>query len=142
MAANLRAMWPNFEAAGAQCLVVSGVVVTAGQRGALRGRDPRDGADPVPAAGHHGDAVRAGSCGAGGSRAPGSDGAASGLTIDGLREYGERAGRFAAFLDAEDLADFSVDTDDVPVPEVARRVLRPGARMARRREGMKRPGRC
>ena len=122
VAANLRAMWPNFEAAGAQCLVVSGVVVTAGQRALF--------ADAIPGTELtlcrlrattetlSGRIMRRGRI-----EGAGSDGAASGLTIAGLREYGERAGRFAALLDAEDIADFSVDTDDVPVPEVARRVL-------------------
>ena len=53
----------------------------------------------------------------------GSDGAASGLTLESLREYGGRAARFAALLDSNDIADLAVDTDDISVPQVARRVL-------------------
>ena len=122
VAANLGAMWPNFEAAGARCLIVSGVMVTAGQRALYADAVPgteltlcRLRATTETLAGR---IMRRGRI-----EGAGSDGAASGLTIAGLREYGERAGRFAALLDAEDFADFSVDTDDVPVPEVARRVL-------------------
>ena len=53
----------------------------------------------------------------------GSDGAASGLTVDGLREYGERAGRFAALLDAEDLPTSASTPTTSRCPRVARRVL-------------------
>jgi hypothetical protein len=122
VAANLAAAWLNFEAAGARCLVVSGVVVTADQRALFAGAIPgmelslcrlRATAETLAAR-----IMRRGQI-----EGADSDGAASGLTLDGLREYGERAGRFAAHLDADDFADFSVDTDDVPVPEVARRVL-------------------
>ena len=81
-----------------------------------------------------------------------SDGATSELTLDGLREYGERAGRFAAFLDSSDFADFTVDTDDVAVPERGstgpgrrRRVAGSGrfpGQFPGQFPGIERPGRC
>jgi hypothetical protein len=40
-----------------------------------------------------------------------------------LREYGARAGRFAALVDSLGIEDLAVDTDGVPVPDVARSVL-------------------
>ena len=135
VAANLRAMWPNFAAAGARCLVVSGVLVTADQRALF--------ADAIPGTELTLCRLRASAetlaeriLRRGRIEGADSDGAASGLTLDGLREYGQRAGRFAALLDADDFADFTVDTDQVPVPEVARRVLEripgwPTSRLAR-----------
>jgi hypothetical protein len=122
VAANLRSMWPNFAAAGASCLVVSGVVVTHEER--------RRFADAIPGTvltlcrlRASADTLAARILRRGRIEGAESDGAVSELTIDGLREYGERAGRFASLLDSRAFADLTVDTDDVPVPEVARRVL-------------------
>jgi hypothetical protein len=122
VAANLAAIWPNFEAAGAECMVVAGVVVSAEQReryeaaipGAaltlclLRAR-PEMLAERI---------IRRGR-----AEGAGSDDAASGLTLERLREYGASAGRFAALLDSLGIEDLAVDTDGVPVPDVARSVL-------------------
>jgi len=122
VAANLAAMWPNFEAAGAQCLIVAGVVASAEQRkrfeSAIPGSEltlcllrarPETLGERI---------IRRGR-----AEGAGSDGAATGLTLAGLREYGSRAGRFAALLDAQGIEDFAVNTDGVAVPEVARTVL-------------------
>ena len=122
VAANLRSMWPNFAATGATCLVVSGVVVTPEERAAFADAIPgteltlcrlRASAETLAAR-----ILRRGRI-----EGADSDGAVTDLTLDGLREYGERAGRFAALLDSRDFADFTVDTDGVPVPDVARQVL-------------------
>jgi hypothetical protein len=122
VAANLAAIWPTFEAAGAEFLIVAGVVVSAEQRkryeAAVPGADltlcllrarPRTLAERV---------IRRG-------RAEGADsaGAATGLTLERLRENGASAGRFAALLDSRGIEDFAVDTDGVTVPDVARSVL-------------------
>lgn len=122
VAANLRSMWPNFAATGATCLVVSGVVVTPEERAAFADAIPgtvltlcrlRASAETLAAR-----ILRRGRI-----EGADSDGAVTDLTLDGLREYGEQAGRFAALLDSRAFADFTVDTDGVAVPDVARRVL-------------------
>ena len=53
-------------------------------------------------------------------------GAPQGTIRAGLEEYGRRAARFSELLDASDFADFAnftVDTDEVSVPDVAERVM-------------------
>jgi hypothetical protein len=122
VAANLGSMWPNFAAAGARCLIVSGIVVTAEQRSVF--------SSALPAGELTLCLLRASppECGARIMRrgqVEGADtaGATSGLSIDGLLAYAERAARFAELLDVAGFADFTVETDGITVPEVARRVL-------------------
>ena len=107
---------------GRTCLVVSGVVVTPEERAAL--------AEAIPGTELTLCRLRASAetladriLRRGRIEGADSDGAVTDLTLDGLREYGEQAGRFAALLDSRAFADFTVDTDDVPVPDVARQVL-------------------
>ena len=122
VAANLAAMWPNFKAAGAECLIVAGIVVTAEQRQRFEETIPeaeltlcllRARAETL------GERIMR----RGRVEGAESDGAATGLTSKGLREYGASAAKFAALLDSQGIEDFAVDTDGVPVPEVARAVL-------------------
>ena len=122
VAANVRAMWPNFAAAGAECLVVAGVVVTAEHRALFEAAIPdaaltlvRLRARPETQAQR---ILRR-------SQAEGleADGGVTGLTEQHLREYADQSARFSALLDADDVADLAVDTDDLTIPEVATRVL-------------------
>lgn len=119
---NLGSMWPNFRAAGARCLVVAGFLVTVEQRrrfeaAILGGRLTlcRLKARPETLASRM---LRRGQ-----SDGLGTDGAVSGLSLEGLTYLSERAAAFSAKLEAEDIADFAVDTDDLSVPAVARAVL-------------------
>jgi hypothetical protein len=122
VAANLTSMWPNFQAAGASCLIVSGIMVTAEQRQRFESAIPgtrltlcrlRARSETLTER-----IVRRGR-----AEGVGTDGAVTGFTLDGLHEYAKRAGTFAALLDTQDIADFAVDTDDRSVPEIAQSVL-------------------
>lgn len=120
--ANLAAMWPTFRSAGARCLVVSGFLVTVEERQRFEAAIPageltlcRLRARPTTLVSR---IMRRGDI-----EVVGTDDAVSGLTLQGLSEQANRAAGFAANLDADGMADFSVDTDDVAVPEVARQVL-------------------
>jgi hypothetical protein len=122
VAANLRAMWPSFAAVGATCLVVSGVVVSPEQR--VRYSEAIPGTElTLVRLRASAETLAARIMRRGRIEGADSDGAATGLTLEGLREYGERAARFAEVLDSAGFADFAVDTDGVAVPEVAARVL-------------------
>ncbi|WP_117214661.1 hypothetical protein [Allorhizocola rhizosphaerae] len=116
---NLAAMWATFAEAGARCLVAAGVVVTREQwrRYAAAIPDaravlcrlrvtPQEQAERI---------TRRGVLEAG-------DGEANDDLLAGLRAYAERSARFAVKLEAEDFADFAVDTDGVPIKAVADRV--------------------
>lgn len=46
-----------------------------------------------------------------------------GLTLEGLRQYGASAARFAERLEGAGLEDFSVDTDGLRVPDVVKAVF-------------------
>jgi hypothetical protein len=122
VAANLAAIWPNFAASGATCLVVAGVVVTTEQRALYESSIPdasltlcRLRARPETQACR---ILRR-------SQAEGleSDGGVSGLTEEHLRDYAEQSAGFAALLEANDIADFAIETADLSIPEVARAVL-------------------
>lgn len=123
VAANLTAMWPNFRAAGATCLVVSGVMVTREQRRLFDAAIPGT-ALTVCLLRASADSLAERILRRGRAEGAGTDGAASGLTLDGLAEYGRRAAEFAALLDTQGVEDFRVDTDNTPVPDVAEAVLR------------------
>lgn len=119
---NLGSMWPNFATAGARCLIAAGVIVTRADRGSYEAAVPggvltlcRLRAGP--------ETLRTRIMRRGQLEGAGTGGAVSGLTMDSLSDYAEQAGRFAATLDAEDFADFTVDTDGRTVPEIARLVL-------------------
>lgn len=122
VAANLEAMWPNFVAAGAQCLIVAGVVVTVQERTRFTAAVPGARLTLVrlrarPETQRQRILRRA--------RAEGLEtgGAVTGHTVDRVDEYAERAAGFARMLDENDIADFTVDTDEVPVPDVATSIL-------------------
>lgn len=116
---NLAAMWATFAEAGARYLVAAGVVVTRKQwqRYAAAIPDaravlcrlrvtPQTQAERI---------TRRGVLEAG-------DGGTNDDVLAGLRAYAERSARFAAKLEADDFADFTVDTDGVPITTVADRV--------------------
>lgn len=122
VAANLAAIWPNFEAAGAQCLVVAGVVVSTEQRKRYEAAIP--GADlTLCLLRAHPETLAERIIRRGRAEGADSDGAATGLTLEHLREYGASAGRFAGLLDSQGIEDVAVDTDGVTVPDVAKAVL-------------------
>jgi hypothetical protein len=119
---NLASMWPNFLAAGARCLVVAGFLASIDHRRRFEAAIPageltlcRLRARPETLATRM---LRRGQ-----TDGLGTDGAVTGLSIEGLTYLGERAATFGAKLDAEDIADFAVDTDDLSVPTLARVVL-------------------
>ena len=119
---NLASMWPNFLAAGARCLVVAGFLVTAEDRRRFEAAIPggeltlcRLRARPQTLASR---ILRRGQI-----DGLGTDGAVSGLSTEGLTYQSERAAALGARLDADDIADFAVDTDDLSVPTIARTVL-------------------
>lgn len=119
---NLASIWPNFQAAGARRLVVAGIIVTVEDRRRFEAEIPggeltlcRLRARPTTLASR---ILRRGQI-----EGAGTDGAVSGMTMQGLAEYADRAASFAAKLDADDIADFSVDTDELAVPAVARQAL-------------------
>jgi hypothetical protein len=116
---NLAAMWSTFAEAGAGCLIAAGVVVTRQQwqRYAAAIPDaqailcrlrvtPQAQADRI---------TRRGVLEAG-------DGGTDDDMLAGLQAYAQQSAKFAAMLDADDFADFTVDTDGVPIKTVADRV--------------------
>jgi hypothetical protein len=116
---NLAAMWATFAEAGASYLVAAGVVVTRQQwqRYAAAIPDartvlcrlrvaPRTQADRITRRA----VIEAG------------DGGTSADVLAGLDAYAQRSARFAAMLEADDFADFTVDTDGAPIKTVADRV--------------------
>jgi hypothetical protein len=114
-------MWRNFHAAGARCLVTSGVVETREIAqlycAAIPGADftlCRLRATPAE--------LRARIVYRGQLRGVGTQGAGAWLSTDSLNERAVFAARYAEELDRDDIADFCVDTDGVKVPEVERRV--------------------
>jgi adenylylsulfate kinase len=119
---NIASMWPNFEAAGARCLVVAGIIVTLEQRRRFEASIP-DGELTLCRLRAKPETLAARILRRGQIEGAGTDGAVSALTLQTLTEYGERAVGFAARLDADDIADFAVDTDDVAVPSIAKSVL-------------------
>lgn len=118
VATNLSAIWPQFANAGATSLIVAGVVVTAEQRELFRAAIPdarlmlcRLRASPSTQRQRILRRARAEGLGGGG--------AATGLSDDSVDEYARSSAQFAELLDVHDLADFTVDTDNLTVPEVA-----------------------
>jgi hypothetical protein len=116
---NLAAMWATFAEAGAKYLVTAGVVVTRQQWQRYAAAIPNAQAilcrlrvSPQIQAGRitHRGVLQAG------------DGEMNDDVLAGLHAYAQRSARFAAMLDADDFADFTVDTDAVPVKTVADRV--------------------
>jgi hypothetical protein len=121
-AANLGAMWQNFRAAGARCIVTSGVVesreITHMYRDAIPGAALtlcRLRASPS--------ALRDRIVYRGQLRGLGTKGVRTGLTMEHLNELVAFSTRYADELDRDDIADLRVDTDGLDVPEVAGRVL-------------------
>ncbi|MEV0714556.1 hypothetical protein [Asanoa sp. NPDC050611] len=116
---NLAAMWANFAEAGAKCLIAAGVVVTRQQwqRYAAAIPDARAVLCRLRVApGTQADRItRRGVLEAG-------DGGTDDGLLAGLHAYAQRSATFAAKLDADDFADFTVDTDGVPIKTVADRV--------------------
>lgn len=119
---NLTSVWPNFEAAGARCLVVAGIIVTRDERRRFQAAIP-GGELTLCRLRATSEALVARIVRRGQIDGVGTNGAVSGLTRRGLTEYGERAVGFAAKLDADDIADFTVDTDDVAVPRIATAIV-------------------
>jgi hypothetical protein len=119
---NLGAMWLNFAASGARGLIAAGVMIVEEDRRRYEAAIPgavltlcRLRAGP--------ETLRSRIMRRGRIEGADSDGAVSGLTMDRLSEYADQAARFAAKLDADDFADFTVDTDGRTVPEIARLIL-------------------
>ncbi|GAA1860877.1 hypothetical protein [Asanoa iriomotensis] len=116
---NLAAMWATFAEAGANWLVAAGVVVTRQQwqryASAIPNAQailcrlrvtPQTQADRI---------TRRGVLEAG-------DGGTDDDMLAGLHAYAQRSAEFAAKLEADDFADFTVDTDGIPIKAVADRV--------------------
>jgi hypothetical protein len=122
VAANLTSMWPNFQAAGASCLIVSGIMVTAEQRQRFESAIP-DARLTLCRLRARSETLTERILRRGRAEGVETDGAVTGFTLDGLQEYAKRAGTFAELLDAQDIADFAVDTDNRSVPEIAQTVL-------------------
>ena len=119
---NLGSMWHNFATAGARCLVAGGVMVTAEDRRRYESAIPGATLTLCLLRASPG-TLRSRIIRRGQIEGAGSDGAVSGLTLDSLSEYAEQATRFAARLDADDFADFAVDTDGRTLPEIAQLIL-------------------
>ena len=122
VASNLSAMWPQYAAAGATVLVVAGVVVTTEQRDQFRTVIPASNfalcrLRASPSVQRERILRRARAEGLGGG------GAATGLSDESIEDYARSSAEFAQLLDDVDLADFTVDTDGLTVPEVATAVL-------------------
>jgi len=116
---NLAAMWATFAEAGARFLVAAGVVVTRQQWQRYAAAIPNARAilcrlrvTPQIQAER---IVRRGVIEAG-------DNETNDDVLAGLHAYAERSARFGAKLEADDFADFTVDTDGVPIRTVADRV--------------------
>lgn len=119
---NLASMWPNFATAGARCLIAAGVMVTREDRRSYEAAVPggvltlcRLRASPAT--------LRERIVRRGRLEGAETDGAVSGLTMAALSEYAEQAVDFAGKLDGDDFADFTVDTDDRTVPDIAQLIL-------------------
>ncbi len=120
-ARNLGAMWANFQADGAQCVVASGIVesrmtthlyATAIPEAVLTlCRLRASGAELAERILRRGHALG------------GTKGALSGTSLDRLHRLVDDAQRYACTLETDDIADFHVDTDGLSAPEVADRVV-------------------
>lgn len=116
---NLTAMWATFAEASAGCLVAAGVVVTRQQWQRYAAAIPHARATlcrlRVSPGTQQERIIRRGMVEAG-------EGGTGDDMLAGLHAYAERSARFAAKLDADDFADYVVDTDGVPIRTVADRV--------------------
>lgn len=119
---NLSAVWPHFAQAGARCLVISGIMVTAGHRARFAATIPgaeltvvRLDADPAT--------LRARIVGRRRAEADTLGVELSDPVHAELRAYGERAVSFATLLRSTDFADLVLDADTQSPTELAAAAL-------------------
>ena len=119
---NLAATWPNFAAAGAHCLVVSGILVSAEQR--TRYEQTVPGGELTLCRLHARPAtIRARILSRARTEAESSGAALSEAAVQALEEYGDRSVAFAAALEADDFADLVLHTDMATPADLAQAVL-------------------
>lgn len=137
---NLSAVWPHFAQAGARCLVVSGIMVTADHRarfaatiGGAELTVVRLDAEP--------DTLRARIVGRRRAEADTLGIELSDPVQAELRAYGERAVSFAALLRSADFADLVLDADTQSPTELAAAALahRPWLEILHRAESTREP---
>ena len=122
---NLAATWPNFAAAGAECLVVSGIIVDAQQRARYELTVPR-GRMTLCRLHARPDTIRARIVGRARAEAASSGAEVSDADLRGLHEYGDRSVAFAERLAADDISDLVLQTDQATPADLARAVLQYG----------------
>jgi len=123
---NLAATWPNFAAAGAECLVVSGIVVTAEQRDRYE-RAVAGGRLTLCRLHAQPTTIRSRILSRARLEAESSGAELSEAVLTDLREYGDRSVAFAESLAADDIADLVLHTDRATPAQLAEAVLRHGS---------------
>jgi hypothetical protein len=123
---NLAATWPNFAVAGAECLVVSGIVVTAEQRdrferAVVGGRLTLCRLHAQPAT------IRSRILSRARVEAESAGAELSDAVLTGLHEYGDRSVAFAEALAADDISDLVLHTDRATPAQLAEAALRHGS---------------
>jgi hypothetical protein len=122
---NLAATWPNFAAAGATCLVVSGIMVDAAQRSRYELTVP-GGRMTLCRLHARPETIRARIVARARVEAETCGGELSDAALQSLHEYGDRSVSFAERLEAADVSDLVLHTDRATPAELARAVLRHG----------------
>jgi hypothetical protein len=122
---NLAATWPNFAAAGAKCLVVSGILVGAEQRTRYELAVP-GGRMTLCRLHARPDTIRSRIVRRAQAEAASSGAELSDAVLQALHAYGDRSVVFARKLQDDDLADLVLDTDQATPADLARAVLQHG----------------
>lgn len=122
---NLAATWPNYAAAGARCLVVSGIMVAAEHRRRFEHTVP-GGQLTLCRLHARPDTIRSRIIRRAQAEAESAGTELSDVVMEGLRSYGDRSVAFAEKLAADDIADLTLDTDQATPADLARTVLQHG----------------
>ncbi len=122
---NLAATWPNFAAAGAECLVVSGILVDAEQRTRYELAVP-GGRMTLCRLRARPDTIRSRIVRRARAEALTSGAELSDTVLQDLRAYGDRSVAFGRKLEDGDMADLVLDTDHSTPADLARAVLQYG----------------
>jgi hypothetical protein len=120
---NLAATWPNFAAAGARCLVVSGILVSAEHRARYERTVP-DGKMTVCRLHARPETIRSRILGRARAEAESRGEELSDAVVQGLHEYADRSVSFSERLAAEDISDLVLDTDRATPASLADAALR------------------
>ena len=120
---NLAATWPNYAAAGARCLVVSGVLVGAEHRARYERTVP-GGRMTVCRLHARPETIRSRILGRARAEVESRGGELSDAVVQALHEYADRSVAFSERLAAEDISDLVLHTDHATPAALADAALR------------------